>query len=304
MQTPNYFILGAPKCGTTALAQYLSYHPDVFLSSPKEPHFFDAQYAQGIPYYIQHYYKHWHTEPAAGEATPSYFAVPYVAERIKSATPDAKLIIILRDPVTRAFSSWWMLHARGMEPLNFTDAIALEAQQLQEIHPLDSATAETDWIEHVRRIRAGKPIEIRTYLYHGHYDIHLKRYRDIFPENQIKVVFSHQLHQNPAQVVRELWHFIGVDNQAALPSFERVNEALGAGVQPLMKLLQATGLMHLRNHLPARTKSWIKSRLSGIGKQPEMDPQSRMRLLEHFEPHTRELERLLDEDLSAWRKIV
>jgi hypothetical protein len=71
-----------------------------------------------------------------------------------------------------------------------------------------------------------------------------------------------------------------------------------------MKLLQATGLMHLRNHLPAQAKSWIKSRLSGIGKHPEMDPQSRLQLLEHFEPHTMELERLLGEDLSVWRKCV
>lgn len=302
MRTPNYFILGAPKCGTTALAQYLSSHPDVFLSSPKEPHFFDAQYAQGIPYYIQHYYTNWQAESAAGEATPSYFAVPYVAERIKTTTPEAKLIIILRDPVARAFSSWWMLHARGMEPLNFPDAIALEAQQMQQTHPLDSLNAETNWIEHVRRIRAGEPLEIRTYLYHGHYNIHLKRYRDIFPENQIKVVFSHQLQQNPAQVLHELWHFIGVDNLATLPRFERVNEALGAGVQPLMKFLQATGLMRLRNHLPVKAKSWMKSRLSGIGSQPQMDPQSKINLLEHFEPHTRELERLLGVNLSAWRK--
>ncbi len=109
---PGFLILGSPKCGTTALARLLDAHPDVAMSTPKEPHFFDAHYERGFEHYAT-----WPAHGIAGEATPSYLLVPYVAERIKADLPDAKLIAILRHPVERAFSSWWMFHARGMEPL-------------------------------------------------------------------------------------------------------------------------------------------------------------------------------------------
>ena len=123
MSLPTFFVVGSPKCGTTALAQMLAAHPDVFLSEPKEPHFFDAHHDNGLQPYMEQHFAGWSGAGVAGEATPSYLAVPYVPARIRSAIPGARLIAILRNPVQRAYSSWWMFHARGMEPLSFEAAI-------------------------------------------------------------------------------------------------------------------------------------------------------------------------------------
>lgn len=300
MRKPTFFILGAPKCGTTALAQYLSSHPDIFLSLPKEPHFFDAGFDRGMDRYLKEHYSGWRDERAAGEATPSYLSVPYVAERIHQEVPHAKLIVLLRNPIERAFSSWWMFHIRGMEPLSFSAAIAAEEQLLLTRHPLDSDNAESMWKAHVRRLRAGNSILIPTYLYNGLYARHLRHYYQLFPQQNIKVVFSHQLRVSPADTIRDLWQFIGVAPHSPLPKFDAVNEAIGSGAKPILRLLQATGLMRMRNLLPSRTRSWIKKELSR-GEKPTMDSGTQKHLAGFFEPYTRDLESLLGEDLSNWR---
>jgi hypothetical protein len=302
MRKPTFFILGAPKCGTTAIAQYMASHPDVFLSSPKEPHFFDGNYEKGVASYLHDHFARWGNELAAGEATPSYFAVPFAAERIRHDVPDAKLIVMLRDPTSRAFSSWWMLHVRGMESLSFADAIAAERLQSASGHPLEKANAVTAWEAHVEQIRAGKQLDIRTYLHTGHYAIHLRRYFQLFPKQNIKIIFSHQLRENPEKVIRDLWSFIGVDSQAPLPDFEAVNEALGAGVKPVLKWIQIFGLMRLRGMFPESIRAWLKEILARIGGRPEMELVIKKHLVEYFEPHICELELLLGEDLSVWRR--
>lgn len=301
MRKPSFFILGAPKCGTTAIAQYLSSHPDIFLSSPKEPHFFDASYHKGIPFYLKKHYAKWDQEKIAGEATPSYLSVPFVAERIHKDFPGAKLIVILRNPVERAFSSWWMFHVRGMEPLDFTDAIAAEERLLNSGHPLDGADAESVWNTHISQIRAGKPILVPTYLYSGLYARHIQRYLRLFSKDDIRIVFSHQLRESPAEIIRDLWMFLGVDTRAHVSEFTPVNESIGAGARPILWLIKGLGLMPLRHLLSGSARTWIKARLSRLGKREKMDPATRVHLVEFFEPHICELESLLGVDLSAWR---
>ena len=302
MRTPSFFILGAPKCGTTAIAQYLSSHPAVYLSSPKEPHFFDANYQKGLPAYLRTHYSRWNNEQIAGEATPSYLSVPYVAERIHQDVPGAKLIVILRNPIERAFSSWWMFHIRGMEPLDFADAIAAEEKLLRTMHPLDDPNAESLWKHHVESLHAGDTIKIPTYLYNGFYARHIQRYIGLFGTHNIKVVFSHQLRDSPDEIVRDLWEFLGVDTDAPLPEFESVNEALGASAKPVLWIIKTLGLMRLRHLLPASIRSRLKKGLSWLGGRREMDSKTSAHLGELFEPQICELESLLGEDLSVWRR--
>ena len=119
----NFFILGAARSGTTSLYQYLARHPDVLMSTPKEPVFFEAEYENGLAYYRDRYFKGWNGEPALGEARPANLLLSYVAPRIRESFPDAKLVAILRNPVDRAYSHWWVKYCDGIEKRAFVAAV-------------------------------------------------------------------------------------------------------------------------------------------------------------------------------------
>ncbi|CAN5355722.1 sulfotransferase [soil metagenome] len=299
---PNFLLLGAPKSGTTALSHYLASHPDVFLSQPKEPHFFDGAYDKGMEAYVREHFAEWTHEQVAGEATPSYLAVPYVPARIGTELPDARLIALLRHPVERAYSSWWMLHARGMEPLSFATAVADNLARLDDDFARGNEQGEQAWRAHVAALRRGDPIRLRTYLDTGYYARHLQRYYEHFPSSQLKIILSDDLQRRPEDVVRDLWRWLGVRDDIDVPRLGAINEALGSGARPLIWLLRSTGGMRFRSLLPdvwlTRGKKW----LSLLGRRPELAPTLRERLLEHFAPHTRELEALLEIDLTAWKQ--
>jgi hypothetical protein len=302
MRLPTFLLLGAPKCGTTALAHYLGAHPDVFLSRPKEPHFFDSDYAKGLSSYLDDHFGGWQAERVAGEATPSYLAIPWVPVRVRRDVPDARLIAILRDPVERAYSSWWMFHVRGMEPLSFEAALHENLKRLESGMRLEGVAGAAAWREHIEAIRRGDRIRIRTYLDSGYYARQLRRWFEHFPREQLRIVFSDDLKANRDAVVRALWRFLGVADDAALPEWGPVNEALGPGARGVLRMARATHLMRLRSLLPGTVISAVKRKLATFGGQPPLAPEMRERLLGHFEPHVHDLEQLLGVELDAWRR--
>ena len=115
---PNFFILGAPKSGTTTLYHALEKHPAVHLSTPKEPYYFEDEYEQGPEFYWRTYFAAgWKGQSLIGDARAAHLYLPYVPRRIYTTVPEARLVAILRNPVERAFSHWWMRHSHGREPL-------------------------------------------------------------------------------------------------------------------------------------------------------------------------------------------
>jgi len=302
IRLPTFLLLGPPKCGTTALAQYLGAHPDVFLSRPKEPHFFDSDYAKGLGSYLDDHFAGWQAGRVAGEATPSYLAMPWVPVRVGRDLPDARLIAILRDPVERAYSSWWMFHVRGMEPLSFEAALHDNLERLERGVRLEGDAGASAWREHIEAIRRGDRIRIRTYLDSGYYARQLRRWFEHFPREQLRVVFSDDLKANRDAVVRTLWRFLGVADDAALPEGGPVNGALGSKARGLLRVARATRLIRLRSLLPDTVTSSVKRKLATFGAQPPLAPEVREQWLRHFEPHVNDLEQLLGVDLEAWRR--
>ena len=298
---PSFLIVGAPKCGTTALSAAVAAHPDVLLSTPKEPHFFDANYAWGLTEYGRRCFRAPAGKLAAGEATPSYLAIPWVAERIGECLPQARIVAILRHPVERAFSSWWMFHARGMERLGFEEAIEENARREAENPLADDERSRRDWARHVEALARGDILRIRTYLDAGYYARHLRRYLDVFGRDQILVLFNEELRDDGPATVRRVWRHIRVDADAPVAKVDAANEAIGRQATGLLRLAQATGLMRLRHALPEALRAGVKRRLSAPADRPSIDSAMRERLIEHFLPHVRELEQLLAVDLSAWK---
>src|SRR5687768_11767835 len=94
LDRPNFLILGAARSGTTTLHEYLPLHPDVYMSMPKEPLFFEAEYRRGLDYYWRTYFRGWRGQQLVGEARVANLLLPFVVDRIAESVPDAKLIVI------------------------------------------------------------------------------------------------------------------------------------------------------------------------------------------------------------------
>jgi hypothetical protein len=131
---PNFFVVGAARAGTTSLYHYLAGHPDIYMSSLKEPHFFSRARPKVVPFvkdegeYLRLF------EPGAklkirGEASPTYLPDPETPRRIKRVSPDARVVIILREPVSRAYSAYWHLVRYGVETRTFLEAVQDELRQ-------------------------------------------------------------------------------------------------------------------------------------------------------------------------------
>lgn len=201
-QRVGFVVAGAQKAGTSALHRYLSHHPELFLPSQKELHFFDdeslgwsAAGAAGQDAY-QRYHSLFKDAPVGsvwGEATPIYmYWWPSIA-RMWHYNPDMKLILVLRNPITRAFSHWNMERQRGAEPLGFLQAL----QQEQD------------------RCRGARPLQHREFSYtsRGFYCEQLRRIWHFFPRHQTLVLKHDDLLRQPAPCLEKVHGHLGVNAQ-------------------------------------------------------------------------------------------
>ncbi len=182
----GFVVAGAQKAGTTALDAYLRLHPDISMASQKEVHFFDKDdvYASDQPAF-DYYHKFFNADDyragkLLGEATPSYIFLHRVAARIWQYNRSMKFIVILRNPIDRAFSHWNMEHVRGNETLSFFDAVTQES------------------------IRGGAALEnqhrVYSYIARGYYSCQLQRLWDFFPKQQVLILKYDDLCSQPAQM--------------------------------------------------------------------------------------------------------
>lgn len=181
--------IGAQKAGTTALHHYLGAHPDIEMpAARKELHFFDDE---GVDWRRPDYgaYHGWFGDPGKvwGEVTPIYMFWPPALERIRAYNPDVRLIILLRDPVERAWSGWRMHRRLGHETLDFAEAIRTGRERLGQ-----SETA-------LRRF---------SYVERGFYGAQLERVFSLFPRDQVFIEESRNLDQAPDGVLARLWAFL------------------------------------------------------------------------------------------------
>jgi hypothetical protein len=297
---PNFMLLGAAKCGTTSLAYYLSQHPDLFFSEPKEPVFFEAEYERGLEFYWNQYFRNWNGEAAIGEGRVYNLFLPFVPARIFESVPTARLIALLRDPVERAYSHWWHRYSRGLETLPFGDAIGENLSEPRGAERFAGEEGAKRWREGL--INLGVATRYRLYVDLGFYAEQLGRYRERFDPSRIKVVFHEDLSRDPAAVTREVWSFLGVDPSGRLgdaaPRNVRRETVRGPVAARLLQIAQAS---RLRTWIPSRwrprLRAWLPEREA---ERPLLDPDTRRSLASCFRPHNERLERLVGRDLSSW----
>jgi len=192
---PSYFILGTQKGGTSTLHYWLSQNPKISLPKLKETHYFSHadRFANGLDWYY-----HWFIPKGRnyirGEVDPSYLFFPETPSRIKALCPAPKFIIILRDPLKRAYSQYLMSVQRGYEPLDFIQA--LEAEQYR----LDHDEKRFSFEHH-------------SYLTRGNYSPQIQRYQEVFPDSMFLFLKFDDLYTPESR--RKMYHticdFIGVE---------------------------------------------------------------------------------------------
>ncbi len=193
---PNLFIVGAPKGGTTTLWRYLDQHPDVFMSPEKEPNFFlDPTPPVRVPTEEAYLglFAGASDETWLGEASGRYFSDPTTPGLIKARVPDARIMIALRDPVERAYSSYWHDVKFGIESRPFAEVVD---EQLDD-----------------SRLPVGADPD-KKHVYLGFYSQHVARFVDVFGD-ATRVGFLEDLHADPEGEAASIFEFLGVDPDVA-----------------------------------------------------------------------------------------
>lgn len=189
---PDYIIVGTQKGGTTSLHHYVTGHPQVGRGRGKEIHFFSWKYDKGLDWYLARFPSDGEAM-VVGEASTSYLCHPEAPARVRRVLPDVKLIVLLRNPVDRAYSQYQMNVRKGYEALTFEDALAAEPQRLCSA---DSMSA-TLW-------------RYSSYATRGLYAEQLEWWLDEFPREQLLVLQSETLFERPAECLREALAFLGL----------------------------------------------------------------------------------------------
>lgn len=197
---PNFFVVGAAKAGTTSLWQYLKCHPQIFMPSDelyKEPCYFST-YGEhmGLDNYLNLFIQARKEQVLVGEASTAYLSDPVSADRIHAFRPDAKIIIVLRNPVSRAYSLYnWMVQDGYEYSKTFEDALALEEQRAKKEIP--------NWYE---------PQYYWNYQYFrsGLYSEQVQRYLKKFGDNVLILKFE-ELRDNPQKTYTIVCGHLGVE---------------------------------------------------------------------------------------------
>ena len=294
---PDFFVVGAPKCGTTSLNSYLSMHPDVYVPARKEIHFFGSDLVFSSPRPDRAEYLHLfdarRAEKRAGEASVWYLYSRNAAREIHEFNPDARIVIMLRNPVDVMVS----LHSQrlygGDEDIrDFAEALAAEpARRRGERLPRNFRNTMGFFYRDVAR-----------------FSEQVRRYVETFRADRIHVILFDDLQRDVATVYRDTCAFLGVD-PTFRPPFDVVNpnkEVWSSGLRDVLQFASPVVRSGIRAILPsAFARETLKRRLLALKTRyvprSPIDPELRLRLQGEFRPEIRALGEILGRDLvSLW----
>lgn len=295
MDVPDLIIIGASRSGTTSLHSYLQQHPQIFMSPQKETRFFTHEehganhqgvadayaYNRKVITDADAYQKLFEgrtTEQLTGESSPVYlYRSERTVERIRHHVPEAKLIAIFRNPVDRAYSDFLNMVRLGWEPLrDFERALEEEERRI-----------DADWSSFYH------------YRAKGFYAQQLRAYLRRFDREQMKFFLFKDLREDPALVMSELFAFLGVAPDVSVDTQSQHNRSGLPRLQALHRILTHP-IAEWTMRGPLRTIRTTLRDWNTAYEKPPMDPTVRRDLEEGFRDDIRELETLINRDLSHW----
>jgi len=295
---PNFLLIGAARSGSTALFDYLGQHPQIFVSDPKEPHFFafedrppeftgpgDEEEINRVAVTDECAYRALFRAVgdarAVGEGSVSYLYYPRAVWNIRRRIPRIQLVCILRNPADRAYSAFRFSRARMYEPLaDFREALEREEKRI---------AAGWHHIWHYRRM--------------GRYHEQLRRFYREFDAEQIRVYRFEDFVRDPRPVLRDCFGFLRVD-PCFRPRWKPVTVPSGEPrVEALQRyLLEAAPVKRMvKRILPGRIRRRLSRRIRKANlRKPPMDPALRQELLEGYRDGIYELSELTGRDFTGW----
>ncbi|WP_299290914.1 sulfotransferase [Nitrosopumilus sp.] len=284
---PNFFIVGAMRAGTTSLYEYLKKSKFVYLPSIKEPNYFtsavDPKQLLTKPIKDEKKYlelfKNVKNEKVIGDSSPTYLWDPKSAEMIYKKIPNAKIIIILRNPIERAFSHYLMLFGRGMTKLSFEQVIK------------ESLMVSGDNFE--GRVISG-----------GFYFKQIKRYLDTFPKNQNKIIIFEEFANNTKKSVQDVLNFLEIDDsphESVNTIYNQYTEPRGGISSSIMRSnkIKKFGKKILPSSLG---QSMMNDVLGKKVEKPKLSEKLRTILEDIYREEIIEIEKILDIDVQWLKK--
>jgi hypothetical protein len=294
---PNFVIIGAPKCGTTSLHRYLSQHPDIYLPTQKELHFFTYPYIEQrtagprdlealrrmtrtFAEYSAHY-EGVRRQSAVGEVSPSYLYFAEAADAIRERLGAVKIVVILRNPVQKAYSQYLHLVRNDRETLGFYDALLAEERRSAE-----------GWSD------------IWRYAESSLYTQRLKRYLEVFGAANVRILIFEEFFADTSGALRRLLAFLGV-REVDLAASE-VHHRSGKPRSRLLSSLLVKGGPASRVAgllLPRSLTEAVQKRLWALNTAEKdlIDAQSMKLLSDYFRADVDELEALIGRPLPWFR---
>lgn len=220
-ELPNFIIFGAPRCGTTSLYDHLVKHPSVVSALSKEVGYFEHDYHRGLKWYKMYFplkiekYKiknPFREDFMTGEATANYIHHPQVPNLIKKDLPNVKLIVMLRNPVDRAFSQFYKQVKQGRESLSFELAIKKEEERIKG--ETEKMLADSSYY--------GLNYHNYSYLTAGKYYDRLKLWFEKFPKEQIFVIKSEDFYKDPNYMYSKTLKFLNLKHWE-LKTYKKLN---------------------------------------------------------------------------------
>jgi len=286
------FIIGFPRCASSTLTSILDSHPSIVFPENKGTNFFSTdEFYSGRNFLFHTYFQNWSGEKYFGDGNPVHSFLPYVSKRMHELFPDARLIFSLRDPVTRAYSNWWHNRETGLENKSFEYAVN------EELNALDSLDLNNDeyWLDYRKKMIGGENewrSNIRYYLLRGYYALHIKRFLDYYPNNQIHVLKFKDLKTNSNGEVQKIIKFLGLEMVSEVDDSKHVNFALKN--DSILKLNNRFKEYGLNKYIPKTIKKGLVKLINSKAPKTEMESNIRNSIEDYYREKNIELETLLN----------
>jgi hypothetical protein len=281
-RTPGFFVVGAQKAGTTSLYEYLRQHPQIYMSPVKEPSYFAPEQCPGGPAFTWESYLRLFAgasvELALGEATATYLWSAAAPLSIAARIPDARIVIILRSPIDRAFSQYLHMLTEGATRRSF------RAQIDESLRHPEMRFSHT-W----------------PFLELGLYHQQVTRYLRQFRRSNIHICYYEEFARSPLRVMSDLYAFLGVDRAYEPDVTRRHNEPRVPKAAAAMYVLKRSGVWRvLRTITPPRMRSALRSAAVRSRDSLTIDPADHDFLASYYRHDVEQLSSLLDRDLTPW----
>lgn len=281
---PNLIIIGAMKCATSALHHYLSLHPSIVMSVPKELDFFveGKNWNKGLDWYESHFDTTSKQAKVYGEASPSYTgfpAIPGVAERMHSVVPDTKLIYLVRHPIERIISHYMHRCAHGEERRSISEALTLSA-----------------------RGAADRSI----YILRSKYYMQVAQFLNFFPRSSLFIASQEDLLGRRRDTLAAIFRFLGVDETIDVEEFSRlVHESRATRLKNPVGMALAKGPeLGILRRLPARIKDpavrLVRAVVTTEVKRPLLDERLCCQLIEFLREDIEQFRRFTGRPFPGW----